>query len=468
MGTEYDVCVIGLGPAGMAVAIMASEMGLRVLGIEKRSLGGECMSVGCIPSKALLRMAHARNAVSRFADLSLAETPLPAPVRPFQRIAEHIRFIDEKKTRAMFAKVDVKLREGAASFVDPHTVDVGGRRHTAKRIFVCVGSRPALPPIPGLRDVDALTNETLFSLDRVPESLIILGGGAIGCEMGQAFQRLGSRVSIVHMDAHLLPHGDDGAGRQLEDLFTKEGIAVLNGRRIEEVRKETGGVVVQTDAGETLRGERLLVAAGRRIDVSELRLDRAGVESTDAGIRVGATLRTTARHIWAAGDAIGAPYFSHAAMHQGMIALVNSFLPSPLRRDYRSYVVPWAVFTEPQVAHAGALERDLTARGTRYEVLEAKYEDYGAAIAEGVAVGSVRVCASPAGRIYGVRIVGEGAAEMIGEWALAIQTGQRLHRLLFLQHAFPSMSFLSKRTAEGWAMNRMRNPLLRRLLRLIA
>jgi len=468
MRTDFDVCVIGLGPAGMAVSIMASEMGLRVLGIEKRSLGGECMSVGCIPSKALLRMAHMRHAISRLPDLALSEVPLPTPVEPFRRIAEHIQFIDEKKTRAMFAKVDVKLREGPASFVDPHTVEVGGKRYTAKRFFLCVGSRPAVPPIPGLADTPFLTNETLFSLDRVPGRLVILGGGAIGCEMAQAFQRLGASVSVVHADEHLLPYGDHEAGRLLESVFASEGIEVLNGRRIADVSATTDGVALRTEAGEVLRGDRLLVAAGRRFDFSELGLERAGVAWTERGLTVDAGLRTTARHIWAAGDAVGAPFFSHAAMHQGMIALINSFLPAPFRRPYRAYVVPWTVFTEPQVAHVGLLERDLKARGIPYEVLEAKYEDYGAAIAEAIAVGSVRVYASPGGRIHGVRIIGEGAAEMINEWGLAIQTRQRMHKLLFLQHTFPSMSFLSKRAAEGWAMNRMKSGLARRLIRWVA
>ena len=266
MAHDYDVCVIGLGPAGMAVSIMAAEMGLRVLGIEKRSLGGECMSVGCIPSKALLRMAHLRHSISRLPDFALAETALPAPDRPFARIADHLRFIDEKKTRAMFDKVDLRLREGPASFVDPHTVEVAGRRYTAKRIFICTGTRPAVPPIPGLSNIAYLTNETIFGLDSVPESLVILGGGAIGCEMAQAFRRLGSRVSIAHMDEHLLPNGDWDAGRFLEDIFAAEGIEVHNNRRISEVSETGGGIVLRTNANETLRGTKLLVAAGRRFD----------------------------------------------------------------------------------------------------------------------------------------------------------------------------------------------------------
>ncbi|MGD9675740.1 MAG: NAD(P)/FAD-dependent oxidoreductase [Candidatus Bipolaricaulia bacterium] len=465
MRYDYDVGVIGLGPAGMAVSIMAAEMGLRVLGIEKRSLGGECMSVGCIPSKALLRTAHLRHSVSRFAEFALAETTPPPPVRPFARIAEHLRFIDEKKTRAMFAKVDLKLREGPASFVDPHTIEVGGHRYTAKRLFVCTGTRPAVPPIPGLREIDYLTNETMFNLDAVPESLVILGGGAVGCEMAQAFRRLGSRVSLAHMDEHLLPNGDWDAGRLLEDVFAAEGIEVHNGRKISEVLATGGGVAMRTNAGETLRGARLLVAAGRRFDASELRLENAGVEHNDRGICVDGTLRTTQPHIFAPGDANGAYLLSHAAMHQGMIALINSMLPRPFRRGFQRYVVPWAVFTEPEIAHVGWLERDLKANDVAYETIEAKYADYGAAIAEGIAVGSVRAHVSPSGRIYGARIIGEGAAEMINEWGLAIQNRLRIHKIMMLQHAFPSMSFLTKRVAEGWMMNRMKSPRVQKLLR---
>jgi pyruvate/2-oxoglutarate dehydrogenase complex dihydrolipoamide dehydrogenase (E3) component len=467
MSHDYDVCVIGLGPAGMAVSLMAAEMGLRAVGIEKQTLGGECMSVGCIPSKALLRMAHVRHLVSRLSDYALTDLPAPVPTEPFRKIGEHVRFIEEKKTRVLFDKVHLVLREGPASFVDPHTVAVGGKRYSAKRIFLCVGSHPAVPTIPGLSSTDFLTNENLFSLERVPESLVVIGGGAIGCEMAQAFRRLGSRVSIVHMDEHLLPHGDWEAGRLLESVFEAEGIEVLNGRKIGEVSTSGGAVTVRTNVGETLRGERLLVAAGRRFDFSELHLDHAGVEFSDRGIRVDTSLRTTAHHIYAPGDANGVHFLSHAAMHQGMIALVNSFLPRPFRRNFRSYAVPWTVFTEPQVAHVGWLERELKANDMAYEVIETKYEDYGAAVAEGVAVGSVRVYASSGGRIYGTRIIGEGAGEMINEWGLAIQNRLRLHRILFLQHTFPSMSFLSKRAAEGWAMNRMKSPLVRRLVKLL-
>jgi len=451
----------------MAVSIMASHMGLKVLGIEKRSLGGECMSVGCIPSKALLRMAHARHAFERLEALALEGGSTPKLGKPFQRIAEHIQYINDKKTTAMFAKVDLKLREGAASFVDPHTVEVGGMRYTAKRIFICTGTQPCVPPIPGIEEVDYLTNENLFALEEIPESMVIIGGGAIGSEMAQAFNRLGCKTTIVHMDSHLLPHGDLEAGELLEKVFAQEGIEVFNGRTISQISRENGNIVVETDQGERLVGQKLLVAAGRSHDFGQLKLENAGVKHSRSGIKVDKTLRASQRHIYAPGDCNGSFLFTHAAMHQGMIALMNAMMPWPIRLDYRKYVVPWTVFTEPQVAHVGMLERDLKAKGISYEVIEEKYEDYGAAIAEGIAIGSVRAYASKTGRIYGVRIIGEGAGEMIGEWGLAIQNRLRVHKIMFLQHSFPTMSFLTKRVSEGWMMNRMESRLLKRLIRMM-
>lgn len=467
MKYDYDICVIGLGPAGMAVSVMGSNMGLKVLGIEQRALGGECMNVGCIPSKALLRMAQSRHLFTKLDTWALAGGTLPEPQRPFERIAEHVKYINDKKTKAMFDKVDLKLREGSASFVDAHTVSVGGKEYTAKRTFVCTGTRPAVPPIEGIDTVEYLTNENIFQLEEIPRSMVIIGGGAIGSEMAQAFSRLGCRVTVTHMDKHLLPSADPEAGELLEEVFAQEGIAVYNDRRISTVSKKGGDIVLETDHGETLTGERLLIAAGRRYDFSALKLENAGVAYGAHGIKVDKTLRTSQPNIYAPGDCNGAYLLTHAAMHQGMIALMNAMLPRPFGFDFRRYAVPWTVFTEPQVSHVGMTEKELKVRKIAYEIVEERYADYGAAIAEGIGVGSVRASISKAGRIYGVTIVGEGSGEMIGEWALAIQNKLRIHKIMFLQHAFPTMSFLTKRVSEGWMMNRMRSRILRALVRLM-
>ncbi|MBD3178368.1 MAG: NAD(P)/FAD-dependent oxidoreductase [Candidatus Latescibacteria bacterium] len=465
MSKKYDIAVIGLGPAGMAVSIMGSKMGLNVLGIEKDSLGGECMNVGCIPSKSLLRMASTRHALENASALGLAGGEKPYPDRPFHKIREYLDFIGDKKTRSMFDKVDLKLREGSASFLDRHTIQVGDRKYRAKKIFICTGTSPAVPPIPGIEDIDYLTNETLFSQEEIPGSMVIIGGGAIGCEMAQAFSRLGSRVSVVHMDPYLLPHGDPDAGELLQKVFEEEGISVYNGRKLEKSEVKDGLVNLTTDHGEILTGEKLLVAAGRKPEFSSLNLEAAGVKYGRRGIRVSKHLQTSARNIYACGDCNGHFLFSHAAMHQGMIALINSMTPAPFRKDFRRYLVPWTVFTEPQISHVGKTMLQLEAEGVDYEIIEENYADYGAAIAEGIAVGSVKAYVSKWGRIYGARIIGEGSGEMINEWGLAIQNRLRMHNIMFLQHSFPTMSFLSKRVSEGWMMNRMKSSFLKKLIR---
>ncbi len=465
MKYDYDMVVIGLGPAGMAVSVMGSEMGLKVCAIERHKIGGECMNVGCIPSKSLLRMARARHGLQNLENMEMDSVKLPSLRDPFGRIQQHLEYINSNKTSAMFKKVHLVLAEGSAAFVDPHTVEAGSKRYSAKRIFICTGTRPAVPPIPGVKDVAVLTNENLFKLKSVPKSMVIIGGGAIGCEMAQAFARLGCPCKIVHMDAHLLPLADRNAGEALEAALKREGVEVFNRRKIAAVEKSGAGVVVVTEQGDRIEGERLLLAAGRKLDVDSMQLDRAGVKVGKNAIEVNKHLQTSCRHIYAAGDCNGHVLFTHAAMHQGMIALMNCMIPPFMRMDFRKYVVPWTVFTEPQVSVVGKSARELDAASTKYETVTANYADYGAAIAEGIAEGHVRAYISPTGRIYGAQIIGEGSGEMINEWALAIQKKCRITDVMLLQHSFPSMSFLTKRVSEMWMMNRMKSPWLRRMIR---
>ncbi|MCF6265533.1 MAG: NAD(P)/FAD-dependent oxidoreductase [Desulfuromusa sp.] len=462
---DYDILTIGVGPAGMVISAMGAEMGLKVCAIEKNKTGGECMNVGCIPSKALLRMAKTRHTVTKFSDFDLAEMPLPEVTNPFPHIQEKLDFINNKKYAVKFAKVDQILRQGSASFVDSHTVAVGDRKITAKRIFICTGTKPSKPPIPGLDSIDnVLTNENLFNLDDIPESMLIIGGGAIGSEMAQAFSRLGCKTTIVQMDPHLLPFADKFAGETLEEVFEKEGIEVYNSRSISQLESKDGRVILKTKEGETLEAERLLLAAGRVPTLDGLNLENAGVNYTSRGIPVNSNLETNVSHIYAVGDCNSNYLFSHAAMHQGMIALMNIMRPWPFKKDFKKYVVPWTVFTEPQVSMVGMQESELIAAGIKYDVIEAKYGDYGVAIAEQVTTGSVRVYASKLGKIYGASVIGEGSAEMINEWGLAIQKKIRLADIMLLQHSFPSMSFLNKSIGESWMMNMLKNSWMKKMI----
>jgi len=458
MKYDYDILSIGMGPAGMAVSAMGDGMGFKVAAVEKRKIGGECMNVGCIPSKALLKIAATRHSVTLNERMGLDPAPKSAVRNPFKRVRDHVEYIKENKTKGMFERVDLVLAQGAASFVDPHTVRVGDRSISAKKIFINVGTRPAVPPIPGVDEVDYLTNENMFDMDAVPDSITIIGGGAIGSEMAQAFSRLGAKITIVHMDPHLIPLGDEESGSILEKVFKNEGIDVYNNRKIQKLEQTADGIALTTDRDETFVSEKLLVAAGRRPDFGALDLDKAGVKTDPRGyIKVNKYLQTSQPNIYAPGDCNGHYLLSHAAMHQGMIALMNSIMPGPMKKKFKNYVVPWTVFTDPQVSWAGKTKSQLKKEGVTFDVIKVRYEDYGAAIAEGFTVGHVKVLTNKKGRIFGAGVVGEGSGEMINQWGQAIQFKLNLNDVMMLQHSFPSMSFLNKRIGETWMMKKMQS-----------
>jgi len=465
MKYDYDLICIGLGPAGMAVSVMGAEMGLKVCGIEREHIGGECMNVGCIPSKSLLRMARARHAFERLEAMGLSPSEKPAVKDALPRVRDYVRFINENKTLSMFKKVDLVLKEGPASLVDAHTVETGGKRRTARRIFIATGSRPAVPPIPGLAETPYLTNLDVFDLDRPPASLTILGGGSMGCELAQAFARLGTRCTLVHRDARLLPAAEPAASAALEDALTREGVVFHNGVTPTRIAKTKEGIVLEAPGGLRIVSDVLLVAAGRKPALEGLGLERAGVRATGRGITVDRYLRTSRPSVYAVGDCNGENLLTHAAMHQGMTALMNALLPFPFRMDFRKTPIAWTVFTDPEISQVGAGEEELRAKGIRYEVFESRYENYGAAIAEDAGTGFVRALASPAGKIYGACIVGEGSGEMINEWTLALRKGLRLHDILLTPHSFPTMGFLTKRVSEAWAMGRMKSKAVQAICR---
>lgn len=464
MKYDFDLICIGLGPAGMAVSVMGAEMGLKVCAIEKNKIGGECMNVGCIPSKSLLRISKLRHSLSKLKEMGLMEGEIPDIKSPFSKIADYLDYISDKKTLKMFKKVDLVLGEGSASFVDSHTVNVGERFITARRIFIATGTEPMVPRIDGISNIDILTNKNVFDLTEVPRNMTIIGGGAIGCEMAQAFTRLGTKCTIVHMDDSLIPLGDKEAGNLLEDIFEKEGIGVYNSKKIISVENKGNEIWLHTEDEICIKSEKILLAAGREVDLDGLELSKAGVQFNKRAIEVDAKYRTSVKHIYAVGDCNGGVMLSHAAMHQGMFAIMNAVSPFA-GFQYKNYVIPWTVFTDPQVSYVGMLEEDIKKKRIKYETHIVKYEDYGAAIAENVSVGFVKVFTNSFGKVFGVSIVGDGSGEMINEWALIIQKKIRLHSVMFLAHSFPTMGFLSKRVAEIWMMKKMNSSLIQKLCR---
>ncbi|MDY7027935.1 MAG: NAD(P)/FAD-dependent oxidoreductase [Spirochaetota bacterium] len=463
----YDIIVIGMGPAGMAVSAMAVKLGLNVLGIEKNKVGGECLNCGCIPSKALLKAGEVRKVVENLEHFGIHPAEKPDVKDPLSVVRDKVSAISGPKTMKTFEKVELVLGKGNAEFVDAHTVEVDEVRYHGKRIFIATGTEPMIPPIPGLDEVDVLTNVNLFEQKEIPESLMIIGGGAIGTEMAQAFSRLGSKVVLAHMDPHLLPTGDKQAGDLLQENLEKEGIRIYNSTRIEKVAQNGGNIVTTTDKGE-FSSEKILIAAGRMPALEDLKLEKAGIRYTKKGITVNQKLQTNRRHIYAVGDCNGISLFSHAAMHQGMIALMNALNPTPFAKmKNRNFQVPWSVFTKPEIAQVGLTEEQAKAAGLKYKVVQSNYADYGRAIADGQPEGFVKVITNGRGKIFGATIVGESASEMIHEWTMAIQYKHSLFDVLMMQHSFPTISLMNKRIAEGWMMELAEKPLVRKLVRLL-
>lgn len=296
--------------------------------------------------------------------------------------------------------------------------------------------------------------------------MIIIGGGAIGCEMAQAFQRLDCKCQIIQMDSHLLPLGDTEAGVFLEELFAKEGIEVYNSKKIEGLDLEDDQVILKADGGLKLKGEKILIAAGRRINLEPLKLENADIYHDRRGIKVDDYLRTNHKHIYAIGDCNNTLLFSHAAMHQGMLALLNAVAPWPFRYKFKEYVTPWTVFSDPPISAVGMLDKELTQKKIKFSTVKMDYADYGATIAEGIDIGFIKAYTSPTGRIYGASIVGEGSGDIINQWAMAIQKKMRITDIVFLQHSFPSHGFITKMLSEKWMMNKMNSRLIRLFCRI--
>lgn len=442
---NYDVLVLGLGPAGMAITAMASEMGLKVCAVEPHLIGGECANVGCIPSKGLLSKSK-----YHVAD-------------PFTKIAEQISTNREKKLAGVVKKADVI--KGMARFVSDSVVAVGEEKYTAKHIFIATGTKPMVPPIPGLNSVPYLTNENVFSLTEAPKSMVIIGGGPIGAELSLAFHRLGCKCTIVQNNDYLVPVGERDAGELLQQKYEEYGITIYNSEKITKVAQENGLIVLSTESGKEVRAEKILVAAGRKHDFSALDLEKAGIVYTPKGITVDEFLRTNKPHIYAVGDCNGRYLLSHAAMHQGMIAVMNLFSPWPFKKKFTKYPVPWTVFSDPEISHVGMTTQELNSKGIHYTVIESHYGDYGAAIMQDVPTGYIRVYTNKWGKIYGVSIVGQNSGEMINEWTLAMQSKRSLFHIMMTMHSFPTMGFLSKRIGETWMMGLVQNPTLQTVMR---
>ena len=440
MADGYDLVVIGGGAAGLGAARAAAATGARTLMVSAGEIGGECTFTGCVPSKTLIQAA------ARGAAFSAAMTA----------VRQAVAAIAATETAEALAAEGIEVVRGRAAFTSPRELSVAGRVIRARRFVIATGSQPAIPPVPGLAEARYLTNETVFDLTEQPARLAVLGGGAVGCELAQAFARLGSQVTVIEAAARLLPAADPAASQVIEEVFRAGGISLRTAVAAATVQQKDNGIALVLVSGERLGADRLLVATGRRPVTGQLGLEAAGVRLDDRGyIATDRHLATTARGIYAAGDVTGRMPFTHAAFAMGRIAARNALRRrwSP-RGAFDTSAIPWVVFTDPEVAQVGLIEAQAAAhRGARVAYLPMREADR--AVTAGRTDGFVKIIAGPrralgntgGGRVLGATAVAARAGEMIHEPALAMRTGMFTGRLAQTVHAYPTWSLAIQQAA---------------------
>jgi len=462
---ECDLCVVGAGSGGLTVAAGAAQMGARVVLVEAGRMGGDCLNSGCVPSKALLAAAaRARDA----RDSARFGVRTGEVVVDWQGVRRHVQgaidAIAPHDSQERFEGLGVTVLRSRARFVDPATIEVDGTRIRARRFVLATGSRPAVPPVPGLDRVPYLTNETLFDLPERPEHLLVLGAGPIGCEMAQAFVRLGSRVTLADIGP-MLPKEDPDLVAPVRTALREDGVDLHE--RVEVRAVEAGPTLVLGGRGaeERIRGSHLLVATGRRPNVEDLGLEDAGIEYDRTGIRVDAGLVTTNRRVFAVGDVTGGPQFTHAAAFQAGIVLRRALLRLPSKAG--TAAMPRVTYTDPELAWVGEERADVAADGRLAEVLDFPFARIDRAHCEGRTDGLLRLLLGRRRKVLGVGIVGAHAGELLLPWCLALGRGLPLSALASTIAPYPTMSEISKRAAGAAYEPVVFGPWTRRLVRLL-
>jgi pyruvate/2-oxoglutarate dehydrogenase complex dihydrolipoamide dehydrogenase (E3) component len=463
---QFDLVVLGSGSAGLTAALVGLGLGARVALVERGRLGGECTWRGCVPSKALLAAARAARAPDRLGQFGLK---LESHGRiDTSGVMAHVRAVSEQVGEHESAEVlvgyGIEVFAGDARFVGPDVVEVAGRRLTGRRFVIATGSRSVVPALPGVDDATALTTDTLWDLDALPGSLAILGGGPVAVEMASAFTRLGTRVTML-VRSLLLRTEEPELVERLRAVLESQGVEVVTGASLERVEAREGGVVL-TCGGTTFEAERLLLAVGR-LPVVPDGLEVAGVDVGANGIVTDAHMRTSARHIFAAGDVTGPYRFTHTAERQGIAAATNALLPVGPKVAWEDVV--WVLFTDPELAHLGMTEAQArAAHGDAVHVRRYEFSTQDRARAEVATAGMAKYVLDHRGHLLGAHILGERAGELIHEAAILLHNGLPFSSLSSVLHAYPTFADAVKRPADAeYAAHLRDNPALRGALRIL-
>lgn len=448
---DYDIGIIGGGAAGLTVAAGAAQLGAKTILINKDpKLGGDCLHYGCVPSKTLIKTAKVRHLMLNAHKFGLP--PVELPVVDFRDISQRIRsvidILQKHDSPERFCGLGAKVLFGHAEFADDHEVNVDGKPVSARSWVIATGSSPVIPVISGLDKTVYLTNRELFCLDELPGSMVILGGGPIAVEMAQAFARLGTRVTIVEIAGQILAREDTDMAGLLMERLSSEGVYFHLNASVAEVRDTGGEKEVLVRKGNevlTVRTDAILVAAGRRANVEGLGLDNAGVQFSQRGINVDKRLRTSRKHIYAAGDVTGAYQFTHAAGYEGSIVISNAVFHLPRKVDYSLF--PWCTYSDPELASIGLNEKAAIADGKSYTVWTEEFRENDRAIASGEETGKIKMLLDEKDRPIGVQILGEHAGDLLGEWIPAMNGRTNLSVIASSVHPYPTLSEINKKIA---------------------
>ena len=467
MQESYDLIVIGGGSAGLTAARFGAQLGLKVALAETERVGGDCTWTGCIPSKSLVKaakMAHDMRTANRYG-LNGVEpiVDLKAVMARGKAVSEEV-YHGESPDTLRNEGIDVFF--GPARFLDSAMVQVGDTKLSGRKFVIATGARPVSPSIPGITEVSYLTYETVWELQDLPERLLIIGGGPIGCELGQAFQRLGSKVTLLEAGPRLLQKDEPEAGNFISARLMEEGVDVRLGASIKRVWQQDMIIHAET-GGQELNGDALLLAVGRTPRVDNLGLEQAGVVYTARGIEVDARLRTNRRHIYAAGDCLGGYQFTHYAGWQGFMAVRNAFLPGASKSILNQ--VPWSTFTDPEVARVGLSEAQARAEaGDKVCVAIWPLSKVDRALTEGEPQGFLKVVHRKNGAILGATIGAPRAAEMVQEWGLAIDKGLKVGDLANSLHIYPAYTMGNMQAAADIRVKQLLAGISGRLVRALA
>lgn len=460
MSYQYDFIVIGGGASGLTAAGMGANFGAKTLMIEANKLGGDCTWTGCVPSKTLL---HASKLAAGIKEAEAFGHKSASPLN-FSSILKHVRKVreevyEEADDPEIYREMGVDIEFGKARFVDAHTVAIQNEEKTTikevtgRYILIATGSKAMVPPIKGLDEVPYLTNESIFELEKQPERLTIIGGGPIGVEMAQAFQRLGTQVTVFDMQDRILANDDAELATMLLKRLKSEGVQFQLSAGVSEIsQNEDGSVRVHAKIeGEKViqDGDALLVAVGRAANYQSLNLEEAGINYSKQGITVSDRCKTNISHIYAAGDVTGRYQFTHMSEHMAKVAASNAILKVPMKIDARH--VPWSTYTDPELAGIGATENQLAEEGTSFETYRFPYSKVDRAITDGDTNGMIKIFAKKwNGKILGATIYGKQAGDLIGEYALAMKNGVTLRNIADTIHPYPTYGLAVRRAADQW------------------